>query len=129
SESVTVPPPDDLEEPNRHQRTQQAQGVIDEPNAAKKALKVIGPGVITGASDDDPSGIATYTTAGASFGYATLWTALLSLPMMACVQFICAKIALTTGHGLTVNLQKRFPRWMVLSTVLVVIAYESGLVA
>ena len=66
----------------------------------KKALKLLGPGVITGASDDDPSGIATYSMAGASLGYATLWTALLSFPLMASVQFICAKIGLVSGMGL-----------------------------
>jgi Mn2+/Fe2+ NRAMP family transporter len=62
---------------------------------------LLGPGLITGASDDDPSGIGTYTTAGASLGFATLWTAILTLPMMAAVQFICAKIGMVSGRGLS----------------------------
>src|SRR5205085_1776996 len=69
-------PPTDLKTPHRQQRTEQEQEVLDEPNKVKRILKIVGPGVITGASDDDPSGIATYTTVGASLGYATLWTAL-----------------------------------------------------
>ena len=59
-------------------------------------LKILGPGLVTGASDDDPSGIGTYAMAGAAFGYATLWTALVTFPLMAGVQFICAKIAMVT---------------------------------
>jgi Mn2+/Fe2+ NRAMP family transporter len=59
-------------------------------------LKILGPGFITGASDDDPSGIGTYSVAGASFGFATLWMALFTFPLMASVQFICAKIGLLT---------------------------------
>lgn len=66
----------------------------------KSFFKLLGPGLITGASDDDPSGIATYSTAGASFGYATLWTAIITLPLMALVQFMCAKIGLVSGRGL-----------------------------
>jgi Mn2+/Fe2+ NRAMP family transporter len=60
----------------------------------------IGPGVITGASDDDPSGVATYAQAGAQFGYAMLWTALLTLPLMSAVQEICDRTALATGRNL-----------------------------
>src|SRR5579871_5260935 len=56
--------------------------------------KLFGPGLITGASDDDPSGIGTYTTAGASFGYSTLWTALLTFPLMTIVQYLCAKVGM-----------------------------------
>src|SRR5947199_4921714 len=64
-------------------------------------LKGLGPGIITGASDDDPSGIATYAQAGAALGYSSLWTALVTFPLMAAVQFICAKIGIVTGKGLT----------------------------
>src|SRR3989442_14760832 len=63
-------------------------------------LNTLGPGLITGAADDDPSGIATYSIAGATLGYATLWTALLTLPLMAVGQFICAKIGMGSGMGL-----------------------------
>ena len=71
--------------------------------------KMLGPGFITGASDDDPSGIGTYAIAGASFGFATLWTALVTFPMMAAVQFICAKIGMVAGEGLGSVLRKNFP--------------------
>jgi NRAMP (natural resistance-associated macrophage protein)-like metal ion transporter len=60
----------------------------------------LGPGLITGAADDDPSGISTYSVAGASFGYLPLWTALFSFPLMAAVQLMCARLGLVTGRGL-----------------------------
>ena len=69
-------------------------------NPVKRFLSILGPGLITGASDDDPSGIGTYAMAGALLGYATLWTALITFPLMAGVQFICAKIGLVTGSGI-----------------------------
>ena len=70
------------------------------PNPVVRVLHVLGPGLITGASDDDPSGITTYSVAGASFGHATLWTALATFPLMAAVQLVCARIGLVTGRGL-----------------------------
>lgn len=78
----------------------------------KKAWKVLGPGLITGASDDDPSGIATYSQAGAAFGLSTLWTALITFPLMASVQEMCARIGLVTEQGLTGTLKKSYPRWV-----------------
>lgn len=72
--------------------------------------KAIGPGVITGAADDDPSGIATYSIAGAQLGTALLWTALLTWPLMAAVQMMCARIGMVTGRGLAGALRKKFPR-------------------
>jgi len=71
-----------------------------EPNGIKRAFKVLGPGLVTGASDDDPSGIGTYAVAGASFGFATLWLALVTFSMMAAIQFVCAKIGMVSGQGL-----------------------------
>jgi NRAMP (natural resistance-associated macrophage protein)-like metal ion transporter len=79
----------------------------------KEFLKALGPGLITGASDDDPSGIVTYSMAGAAFGYATLWTSLITFPLMAGVQFICAKIGLVYGCGLATVMRKSFPRKVV----------------
>src|ERR1700757_2862057 len=76
----------------------------------KKALKILGPGLVTGASDDDPSGIATYSQAGAGFGLATLWTAVLTFPLMAAIQGMCARIGIVTSQGLTVTLKKHYPR-------------------
>jgi NRAMP (natural resistance-associated macrophage protein)-like metal ion transporter len=94
-----------------------------EKNPIKRFLLILGPGLISGASDDDPSGIGTYTQAGASFGFATLWTAPLTLPMMAAVQFICAKIGMVSGMGLGGVLRKHYPRWVVYGAVsLLVIA-------
>ena len=78
----------------------------------RSLLKSLGPGIITGAADDDPSGIATYSVAGAQLGTKLLWTALLTWPMMAAVQIMCARIGQVTGKGLAGNLKQRFPRWL-----------------
>lgn len=75
-----------------------------------KFWKVLGPGLVTGASDDDPSGIATYSQAGAAFGLSTLWTAILAFPLMSAIQKMCAKIGLVTNQGLTGTLKKHYPR-------------------
>ncbi|HVH64571.1 MAG TPA: divalent metal cation transporter [Candidatus Acidoferrum sp.] len=76
-------------------------------------LQVLGPGLITGASDDDPSGIGTYSQVGSQFGYGLLWTALFTFPLMAAVQELCSRIALQTGVGLVVALRRKFPAWLV----------------
>ena len=81
-------------------------------------LKSIGPGVITGAADDDPSGIATYSVAGAQLGTKLLWTALFTWPLMAAVQIMCARIGKVTGQGLAGNFKQRFPRWLLLVFVI-----------
>jgi NRAMP (natural resistance-associated macrophage protein)-like metal ion transporter len=89
-----------------------------EPNPIRRFLKVLGPGFISGAADDDPSGIGTYAVAGASLGYAPLWTALLTYPLMATVQLVCAKIGLVTGRGLAGVLRKHYPRWLLYGAVI-----------
>jgi NRAMP (natural resistance-associated macrophage protein)-like metal ion transporter len=89
-----------------------------EPNPVRRFLKILGPGFISGAADDDPSGIGTYAVAGASLGYAPLWTALLTYPLMAAVQLVCAKIGLVTGRGLAGVLRKHYPRWVLYSAVI-----------
>ena len=81
-------------------------------------LKSLGPGIITGAADDDPSGIATYSVAGAQLGTKLLWTALLTWPLMAAVQMMCARIGKVTGQGLAGNFKQRFPRWLLLAFVI-----------
>ena len=81
-------------------------------------LRSLGPGIITGAADDDPSGIATYSVAGAQLGTKLLWTALLTWPLMAAVQIMCARIGKVTGQGLAGNLSKRFPRWLLLTLII-----------
>lgn len=81
-------------------------------------FKKLGPGLITGASDDDPSGIATYSQAGAQFGLSTLWTALLTFPLMAAIQGMCARIGLVTCEGLTVTLKKHYSKPILYSMLL-----------
>lgn len=86
-------------------------------------LEELGPGLITGAADDDPSGISTYSVAGASYGYATLWTALLSFPLMAAIQLMCARLGMVTGCGLASVIRTRYPRWVLwFACALVIVA-------
>ena len=89
-----------------------------ERNPLKVFTRILGPGLVTGASDDDPSGIGTYAQAGAAYGYATLWTTLLMLPMMISVQYICAKVGLVNGRGLAGVLREHYPRWVLYPAVI-----------
>ncbi len=89
-----------------------------EPNPLKRFFKLLGPGLITGAADDDPSGIATYSIAGASLGFATLWTALVTLPLMSVVQLLCAKIGMVSGMGLAGVLRNYYSRWLLYPAVI-----------
>jgi NRAMP (natural resistance-associated macrophage protein)-like metal ion transporter len=79
-------------------------------NKLLRFWKLLGPGLVTGASDDDPSGIATYSQAGAGFGLSTLWTAMVAFPLMAAVQQMCARIGLVTNQGLTGAIKKHYPK-------------------
>src|SRR5580704_6530809 len=89
----------------------------------QRFLKDLGPGLITGAADDDPSGISTYSVAGASYGYATLWTALLSFPLMAAIQLMCARLGMVTGCGLASVIRARYSRWVLwFACTLVIVA-------
>jgi NRAMP (natural resistance-associated macrophage protein)-like metal ion transporter len=81
----------------------------------------IGPGVVTGSSDDDPSGTAIYSQVGAQSGFTLLWTALFTFPLMAFIQETCARIGLVTGHGLAGNLKRHYPRWIIFPLVLLVV--------
>ena len=72
----------------------------------------LGPGLITGAADDDPSGISTYSVTGAAFGYAALWTALFSFPLMTAVQLMCARLGMVTGEGLAAVIRREYSRWV-----------------
>jgi NRAMP (natural resistance-associated macrophage protein)-like metal ion transporter len=94
-----------------------AEEVAREKQPIKKAVKLLGPGFITGAADDDPSGIGTYAVAGASLGLATLWTALLTFPLMAAVQNICSRLGLISGTGLAGILKEHYPRWVLYPAV------------
>src|ERR1700730_5093333 len=79
-------------------------------NPIKWFFSALGPGVVTGAADDDPSGVATYSSAGALLGTGQLWTALITWPLMASVQMMCARIGMVTGQGLAGALRKKFPK-------------------
>src|SRR5881296_1156943 len=89
----------DIQETDRHSH-----------NPLVRYFRILGPGLVTGASDDDPSGITTYSVAGASLGYGMLWTALATFPLVAAVQLICARIGLVTGRGLAAAIRRHYPR-------------------
>ena len=83
---------------------------VTSPWRIRRFFAELGPGLITGAADDDPSGISTYSVAGATFGYAPLWTALFSFPLMAAVQLMCARLGLVSGRGLASVIRRRYSR-------------------
>ncbi len=87
----------------------------------RRFLKLLGPGLITGASDDDPSGIGTYSIAGATAGYSMLWVALATTPMMAVVQGMCARIGMVTGVGLATTMRRHLPAWLVYPLAIAVV--------
>src|ERR1700756_376238 len=78
----------------------------------EKIVKTLGPGLTTGAADDDPSGIATYSQTGAQYGFQLLWLSAFSFPLMAVVQEMCARIGLVTGRGLAGNIRRYYPKWV-----------------
>src|SRR5579862_3737820 len=100
---------DDAAEPKIHPGVKQPE--------KPKLLEVLGPGLITGASDDDPSGIATYSQAGAQYGFDLGWTMLFSWPLMCAIQEISARIGRVTGRGLAGNLKQHYPRPVLASLV------------
>jgi NRAMP (natural resistance-associated macrophage protein)-like metal ion transporter len=85
-------------------------------------LKLLGPGLVTGASDDDPSGIATYSQAGAAFGFGLLWTMVFSLPLMSSIQEVSARIGRVTGRGIAGNIRRHYSRWLLYPVVFLLIA-------
>ena len=91
-----------------------------QPESKKPFLRRLGPGIVTGAADDDPSGIGTYTSVGAAAGYGFLWSALWLLPLAYSVQEACARLALVTGKGLAAVIKSRLPRWVLVLAVMVV---------
>ncbi len=93
------------------------------PVQATSVLRSLGPGLVTGAADDDPSGIATYSQVGAQFGYGLAWTMLFSFPLMAVFQAVCARIGAVTGVGIAHNLRRHYPAWLLrLVVVLLLVA-------
>ncbi len=89
--------------------------------AIQRFFSELGPGLITGAADDDPSGIATYSVTGAAFGYGPLWTALFSFPLMTAVQLMCSRLGMVTGRGLAAVVRRRYPRWVLWGACLLLI--------
>jgi len=101
----------DIQETDRHSH-----------NPLVRYFRILGPGLVTGASDDDPSGITTYSVAGASLGYGTLWTAVATLPLAIAVQLICARIGLVTGRGLAGVVRRHYPRPYLYAACLLLLA-------
>lgn len=96
---------------------------------AEEYWETIGPGLTTGAADDDPSGIATYSQTGAQYGPQLIWLSAFSFPFMAAVQEMCARIGLVTGHGLAANIRKNYPRWtlyLITSVLLIANTFNIG---
>ncbi|MCU1316595.1 MAG: natural resistance-associated macrophage protein, partial [Candidatus Acidoferrum typicum] len=93
-----------------------------EHNLLRRSFAGLGPGLITGAADDDPSGISTYSVAGAAYGYATLWIALLTFPLMAAVQLMCARLGMVTGRGLAAAVRIYYPRWVLWGACSILVA-------
>ncbi|PIY68815.1 hypothetical protein COY90_03935, partial [Candidatus Roizmanbacteria bacterium CG_4_10_14_0_8_um_filter_39_9] len=93
---------------------QLAKDIVNQESVKKVRAywKLLGPGLTTGASDDDPSGIATYSQTGAQFGSQLLWLAPFTFPLMSVVQEMCARIGLVTGRGLAANIRLNYPRWV-----------------
>ena len=85
---------------------------LDKPHQLRRFFASLGPGLVTGAADDDPSGISTYSVTGAAFGYAPLWTALFSFPLMAAVQLMCARLGMVAGEGLAGVIRAHYSRWV-----------------
>ena len=92
------------------------------PGRVRTFFADLGPGLITGAADDDPSGISTYSVAGASFGYGPLWTAILSFPLMVSVQIMCARLGMVTGRGLAGVIRRRYSRGVLWSACMLLVA-------
>ena len=96
----------------------------------QKIFRRLGPGLVTGAADDDPSGIATYSQAGSQFRFGLVWTLLLTTPLMIGIQMLSARIGWVTGEGLAANINKMFPRWLTTGLVsLLVVANTINIAA
>lgn len=100
---------------NSNRKKSRSQGRL------KSVLSILGPGLITGSSDDDPSGIAAYSQVGAQFGYSLLWTMVLSYPLMTAIQEVCARIGRVTGCGISANLRLHYPAWLSHAVVVLVL--------
>src|SRR6202162_341042 len=113
SKSTVIKTPEDKIEPEAHRTSVPPP----EPDSFAENMAFVGPGLVTGASDDDPSGIATYSQAGAQCGFGPLWLTLFSYPIMCAIQEISARIGRVTGVGIAANIRKMYPRPVVYSIV------------
>lgn len=109
-------------EPIKEHRPEAVLPAVPKTGGVRGFLKSLGPGLITGAADDDPSGIGTYAAAGAAFGMATLWTAFLTFPFMAAVQHICARIGMVSGRGLAGVLRKQYSKAILYPAIFLLVA-------
>lgn len=91
------------------------------PKSKRSAFEVLGPGLVTGAADDDPSGIGTYSQVGAQFGYGLAWTMFFGFPLLASIQAICARIGATTGKGIAQNLRQHYSPWLLRAVVILLL--------
>ncbi|MBI4948291.1 Nramp family divalent metal transporter [Candidatus Berkelbacteria bacterium] len=96
-----------------------------EVKKVKKYWRMLGPGLTTGAADDDPSGVATYSQAGAQYGFGLLWLSIFTFPLMAVVQEMCARIGIVTGKGLATNIKEHFPKWFLFGSTILLFAANS----
>jgi NRAMP (natural resistance-associated macrophage protein)-like metal ion transporter len=110
NEQVAKPELSSASVEDKARKTATGRRPSDSPNPIRRALAVLGPGLVTGASDDDPSGIATYSQVGAQFGYGMLWTMVFSYPLMAAIQEVSARVGRVTGCGISANLRRYYPR-------------------
>ena len=90
-------------------------------SSAKSTWRLLGPGFVTGSSDDDPSGIATYSQTGSQFGYSQLWRALWMLPFMVAIPEVCGRVGMVTGRGLASVLREHYPRHMLYGAVVLLV--------
>jgi len=106
---------------------QVTQKIVDNGpiKTAKNFWNGLGPGVVTGASDDDPAGIATYSQTGAQYGFQLLWLSAFTFPLMAVIQEMCARIGMVTGRGLASNIRNHFPKWLIYITALLLLLANS----
>jgi NRAMP (natural resistance-associated macrophage protein)-like metal ion transporter len=95
--------------------------VVPKKSGVRGIFRALGPGLVTGAADDDPSGIATYSQVGAQYGFQMAWVLLFSYPLMAVIQAISARIGLVTGHGIAQNLRRHYPHWLLRAVVLLLL--------
>lgn len=104
-----------------HDMTSSSKADTEVDSGADSWVAKLGPGLITGAADDDPSGIATYSQAGSQFGFNMLWTVLVTYPLMVAIQVVSARIGRVSGHGLATNLRRHYPRWLLYGVVVLLL--------